>query len=175
MPFHVKSVLMIHQNDRASLTCIGSIFRLGWRFLRNGKSSKPIGIHARTGNMLWAKATKPWLYTKIQVIEDRLVYGTSGSDGFLVCVNPEDGQTMWELFLKNGCAYFGKHNNTVVTGSQSGQLLQIDVRTGKIIDRLQLPNTVLGGNITIQGNCVLTMGWHSDTETFSLLCVELEG
>lgn len=50
-----------------------------------------ICLNMDNGEELYHRRTSPWLYTDLQFINDSILFGTSGSDGFLNCVDAKNG------------------------------------------------------------------------------------
>lgn len=132
-----------------------------------------IGIDQKTGEQAWAFPTSPWLYSHIEVIEGNLVFGTAGRDGFLNSVHPATGKANWSVFLKQGCAHFARHKDSLIAGDYDCIVHRFDLSTGKELDRVAADAQVVGA-MTVADGCAYTVLWCNDRKPPRLICVEID-
>ena len=122
-----------------------------------------ICLDMETGEELYSVKTNPWLYTDLFFIGDHLLYGTSGRDGYMNCVDIRSGEVIWSVFLRNGCAYFDVYNGTVLVGDFDKSIKQIATTDGSIRQDYQVDGEVVG-DMKVCGDCAYTVIWgHEDT------------
>lgn len=131
-----------------------------------------ICLDAATGEERYACPTLPWLYTDLCFVDDRLLFGTSGADGYLTCLNSETGEKAWSAPLKNGCAYYGLLDDKVIVGDFSKRLMVLSLRDGSVLQELPLAGEVVG-RIAIHEGCAYTVAWGNETRPIALVKIEI--
>ena len=117
-----------------------------------------ICVDKNNGTELFSIPTSPWLYTDLCFEGNKILFGTSGADGSLNCIQSDTGERIWEIPLKNGCAYFGKYNNSIIVGDYSETIKQIDIESGAILQEMQTEGKVIG-QLTVSDNDIYTVIW----------------
>jgi outer membrane protein assembly factor BamB len=131
-----------------------------------------ICVNTENGEEVCRIATTPWLYTTPVFLNNRIMFGTSGRDGFLVNIDTESGNRAWALPLKNGCAFFDIYNDTVIVGDFNKKLYQVDFGSGKILQELRVGGEVVG-DITVKENFVYTVIWGNEIEPIKLVKIKI--
>ncbi len=139
-------------------------------WVKNG--TELICLDHETGEEQYALRTAPWLYTPLQPAGERMLYGTAGADGFLNCLDPATGKTCWSHFLKNGCAWFGLREDSVVIGDFGKTIKELRLADGALLQELAVEGEVVG-RVTISGNAAYTILWGDETRDIQLVCVTL--
>ena len=129
-------------------------------------------VSLRDGAELYRRWTDPWLYTDLDVTDDGLVFGTSGGDGFLRCLDPMTGEERWKHAMKDGCAFYTRRENSIFTGDCSCRLFRIRSSDGAILQTLDTGTEVVG-QFLVHGNSLYTVIWCTDTIPCRLIRVEI--
>ena len=129
-------------------------------------------VSLRDGAELYRHWTDPWLYTDLDVTDDGLVFGTSGGDGFLRCLDPMTGEERWKHAMKDGCAFYTRRENSIFTGDCSCRLFRIRSSDGAILQTLDTGTEVVG-QFLVHGNSLYTVIWCTDTIPCRLIRVEI--
>lgn len=124
------------------------------------------------GTELYRIRTDPWLYTDLELTAEGLIFGTSGGDGFLRCLDPDTGMERWKLPMEDGCAYYAHHGDTILTGDCSCRLFQLRSSDGKVLQTLDTGTQVVG-QFHIHNGSVYTALWCSDDRPCRLIRVEI--
>jgi outer membrane protein assembly factor BamB len=132
-----------------------------------------IGINVETGEEIWSLPTSPWLYTRIDLEDNILIFGTASRDGYIQAVNIENGYQVWSVFLKNGCAFFDYYNSSLVVGDFDKFIRRIDLLSGKEIDSIRIDAEVIG-DLRVYGDQLFTVIWGTENKSPRLVCVDLE-
>lgn len=135
-------------------------------------SNEIVGIDVVSGKERWSFPTKPWLYSPIKILDGQLIFGTAGADGFLQSVNASTGKANWSVFLKNGCSYFDVWQESVVVGDFDRIIRQIDLTTGKEMDRIVVDAPVVG-DMKVIGDMAVTTIWLTDNKPPRIVGIEL--
>ena len=131
-------------------------------------STELICLNAENGEEVYRLPTTPWLYTDLCFHEDSILYGTSGADGYLNCLDRRSGTVRWAQFLKNGCAYYGLQDESVFVGDFSKTIREVSVTDGRIMDELHLDAEVVG-QIALGSNCLYTVIWGNEEKDIRLV------
>lgn len=126
-----------------------------------------------TGEELFQLRTAPWLYTPLEFRDGRILFGTSGANGYINCADAVTGEMLWNMHLLNGCSYYAVHDETVLVGDFSKQIFRLDMRDGSVIDQLQVDGQVVG-RIAVHDNRLYTVLWENDEKPQRLLCIQLD-
>ncbi len=126
-----------------------------------------------TGEELFQLRTAPWLYTPLEFRDGRLLFGTSGANGYINCADAVTGEMLWNVHLINGCSYYATHDETVLVGDFSKRILRLDIRDGAVVDQLQLDSQVVG-RIAVHENRLYTVLWETDENKPRLVCIQLD-
>lgn len=102
--------------------------------------------------------TAPWLYTDLQFLQNDLIYGTSGADGYINNIEAKTGKVKWSVFLKNGCAYYDTYRDSVIVGDFDKTIKQISFPDGAILQNYLTDGQVVG-RIKVFDGCVYTVIW----------------
>ena len=131
-------------------------------------STELICLNAENGEEVYRLPTAPWLYTDLRFHEDSILYGTSGADGYLNCLDQRSGTVRWAQFLKNGCAYYGLQDESVFVGDFSKTIREISITDGRIMDELSLDAEVVG-QVALRSNCLYTVIWGNGEKDIRLV------
>ena len=126
-----------------------------------------------TGEELFQLRTAPWLYTPLDFRDGRILFGTSGGNGYINCADAVTGEMLWNVHLLNGCSYYAVHDETVLVGDFSQRILRLDIRDGTIIEKLRVDSAVVG-RIYVQENQLYTVLWENDEKPPRLVCIQLD-
>lgn len=117
-----------------------------------------ISLDMDTGAEIYSLRTTPWLYTDLRFLQDDLIYGTSGADGYINCIDARSGNVRWSVFLKNGCAYYDICGESVIVGDFNKTLKQISYSDGVILQDYRTDGEVVG-RIKVSEGCIYTVIW----------------
>lgn len=131
-----------------------------------------ICLDMETGEELYSVKTNPWLYTDLLFMGEHLLYGTSGGDGYINCLDLESGKLKWSVFLKNGCAYFDVYNDTVLVGDFNKSIKQIAIGDGSIRQDYRVDGEVVG-DMKVCGDCAYTVIWSNGDTPIRLIKVRI--
>lgn len=131
-----------------------------------------ICLNILDGKEVFSVRTNPWLYTNLYFIQDYLIFGTSGRDGYLYNINPKSGFINWTIFINNGCTYFDTYQDTIIVGDFSKSIKQIKIDNGKIISNLDVDGEVIG-RIKVNQNNVYTVIWINEMKPIRLIKIEI--
>ena len=132
-----------------------------------------ICLNRMTGEEISRVRTAPWRYTPLQFHDKYLLFGTSGSDGFLYCVDAEQCAVRWTIPLKEGCMFFGIRENSAYCGDYNNNLLCISLKDGMPHQPLSLDAEVIG-DIEIGGNALYTVIWGNEEKPIRLVKISLD-
>jgi outer membrane protein assembly factor BamB len=131
-----------------------------------------ICVNADSGEEVFCTPTRPWLYTLPFFTKGSIIFGTSGANGFLTNMNAASGDLKWSMPLKNGCAYFAMHGETVIVGDFDKKLYQIDLQSGEVLQELYAGGEVVG-NIASENGFIYTVIWGNESEPVKLIKVKI--
>lgn len=132
-----------------------------------------ICLDAKDGTERFCIPTLPWLYTELCLVGERIIYGTSGADGFLNCIRFDTGEKLWSLPLKNGCTYYGRYKDTVIVGDYSKTVFQIDVESGAILQQFCTTGKIVG-SIAVCEDSFYTVVWGNEHKPISLVKIAFD-
>lgn len=124
------------------------------------------------GSELYRLWTEPWLYSALEIAPEGLVFGTSGGDGFLRCLDPQTGKDRWKHPMKGGCIYYTRHSGDILTGDYTGRIFRIHSRDGQILETFDTGTEVVG-RYHIHENSLYTVLWQDDALPCRLVRIEL--
>lgn len=122
------------------------------------------------GEEVYRVRTAPWLYTDLLFAEDRILFGTAGRDGCLMCIDAESGKELYAVPMKNGCAFFAVYGDFAYIGDYDRQIRQIRISDGRNTDTLQTDGEVVG-DIHACEDGVFTVLWGNDRKPVRLVKV----
>ena len=131
-----------------------------------------ICLNRTTGEEIARVRTAPWRYTPLRFHRDQLLFGTSGADGFLYCLDANQSAIQWTVPLKEGCSFFGIRENKAYCGDYNKNLLCISLADGKLQEILPLDAEVIG-DIQIQNDALYTILWANEEKSIRLVKVAL--
>lgn len=126
-----------------------------------------------TGEELFQLWTAPWLYTPLEFRDGRILFGTSGSNGYINCADALTGEMLWNVYLLNGCSHYAVQDDTVLVGDFSRRILRLDIRDGAVIEELPTDSAVVG-RITVRENRLYTVLWETAEKPHRLACIQLD-
>ncbi|MDE6568914.1 MAG: hypothetical protein K2K70_14485 [Lachnospiraceae bacterium] len=135
-------------------------------------STELICLDIENGEEIYSVRTNPWLYTDLHFWGDNLLFGTSGRDGYINCIDVKSGKVNWSVFLKNGCAYFDIDRTTVLVGDFNKSIKQIEIKNGKILQDYQVDGEVVG-DIKVYKDSVYTVIWGNADKPIRLIKVKI--
>lgn len=135
-------------------------------------STELICLDIENGEEIHQLRTTPWLYTDLQFYQGSIFYGTAGADGYLNCLDCETVKFRWSAFLKNGCAYYGICNDSIVTGDFDKTIKQFSVRDGRLINKMPVDGEVVG-QITVSEGCLYTVIWGNSEKDIRLVKIQI--
>ena len=124
------------------------------------------------GAELYRLRTEPWLYSEPELAAEGLVFGTSGGDGFLRCLDPETGLDRWSIPMKGGCLYYARRDGSIFAGDYENRLMEIRAADGAILQTLDTAAEVVGRINCAEGS-VYTVLWGDDTLPCRLIRVQI--
>ena len=139
-------------------------------WVKNGREL--ICHNSENGEEIYRTATSPWLYTDLFFNDGNIIFGTSGSDGYIFSINAQNGEENWSLFLKNGCAYYDMYNDSIIVGDFSKRIHLIDASSGRIIKTLATDGEVVG-QIKVHGKYAYTVIWGNENAPIRLIKIQL--
>lgn len=164
-----------------------------WRYKRQFEG--PLGnckLYSHGTNIYWTKndtelicldresgqeinriRTSPWRYTDLCFHKGYLLFGTSGADGYLYCLDAHNCKSQWTAPLKEGCVFFDVKDNQVFSGDFSKQLFRFSLENGVLQDALTLDAEVVAG-INVQDNALYAIVWANSEKQIRLVKVALE-
>ena len=126
-----------------------------------------------TGEELFQLRTAPWLCTPLEFRDGRILFGTSGANGYINCADAITGDMRWNVHLLNGCSYYAVYNGTVLVGDFSQRILRINFLDGALLEALPMDGAVVG-RICVQENQLCTVLWETDEKPQRLVCIQLD-
>lgn len=124
-------------------------------------STELIALNIETGDERYHLQTAPWLYTDLQFLQNDLIYGTSGADGYINSVEAKSGERKWSVFLKNGCVSYNLYGDSVIVGDYDKTLKQISFMNGVILQNYPTDGEVVG-RIKVFDDCIYTVLWGNE-------------
>lgn len=124
------------------------------------------------GSEQFRARTDPWLYTTPELTSEGLIFGTSGADGFLRCLDPETGAERWKLPLKNGCFAYARQGDTLLTGDFTGRLFQLRAGDGALLQTFDTGTEVVG-QYHVHNGSLYTVIWGNEALPCRLIRVEI--
>ena len=131
-----------------------------------------ICLDMESGEERFARRTTPWLYTTLNFVGDRVLYGTAGANGFFNCIDARSGDECYSIFLKNGCAYYDLHGDSVILGDSSKTVWQISRDNGAVLQSLSVDGEVIG-DIRVHDGAVYTVIWGNSEIDIRLAKINL--
>ena len=131
-----------------------------------------ICLNSDTGEEMFARRASPWIYTDLNFLGDRILYGTAGANGYFNCIDARSGAKYYSVFLKNGCAYYDLYKDTVILGDFSKTMMQISLNDGRILQSLSVDGEVVG-DIHVYDNAVYTVIWGNQEKDIRLVKINL--
>ncbi|MCM1497986.1 MAG: PQQ-like beta-propeller repeat protein [Clostridium sp.] len=131
-----------------------------------------ICMNAEDGEEIYSVKTNPWLYTDLFFVEDSLLFGTAGRDGYINCIDAASGVEKWSVFLKNGCAHYDIYRATVLVGDFDKRIKQIEIKSGDVLSDHPVDGEVVG-DIKVYGGCVYTVIWENADKPVRLIKVKI--
>ena len=128
--------------------------------LRQKNETEICGVSLADGTELFRVRTDPWLYTAPELTSEGLIFGTSGADGFLRCLDPETSAERWKLPLKNGCFSYARQGDTLLTGDFTRRIFQLRASDGAVIQTFDTGTEVVG-QFHVHENSIYTVIWGS--------------
>lgn len=168
-----KKVVWRHKRTFEGPNLYWKIYKYGESIFWVKNEREIICIDSQSGEELWNVNTLPWLYTELSFRDGNIIYGTAGRDGYINCVNANNGKVVWSNFLKNGCSYFDYYRNSVIVGDYDKFIRRIDISSGKVIDKLQLDGEVVG-DIRVADNKVYSIVWNSENKPARLISLDID-
>lgn len=167
-----KKVLWRHKRkfEGPQLKC--KIYRSKDKAFWVKNSTELICVDIESGEELHQLRTTPWLYTDLQFYQDNILYGTAGADGYLNCLDCETFRFRWSAFLKNGCAYYGICNDSIVTGDFDKTIKQFSICDGRLINEMPVDGEVVG-RITISEGYLYTVIWGNSEKDIRLVKIQI--
>lgn len=131
-----------------------------------------ICLDIASGEEIGRVRTAPWRYTDLCFEEKYLLFGTSGADGFLNCLDAGQCQPRWTVPLKEGCSFFDVKQARVYAGDYNKEIFEFALVDGRITDSLNVDAEVIGF-IKIHDDSLYTILWGSDTKPIRLVKIRL--
>lgn len=119
-----------------------------------------ICVDDATGVERYQLRTTPWLYTDLTLRGEDILYGTSGANGSLNCLDAKSGGMRWAVPLQNGCEFYAIHGETALVGDFSNRIMQLSLRDGAMLDQISTDGPVVG-QISVHDGYVHTVIWAS--------------
>lgn len=116
--------------------------------------------------------TAPWLYSDIRFERDYLLFGSSGADGYLYCLDADNSKLLWTVPMKEGCSFFDVSGDSVYTGDYSKRLFRVSLTNGKITDELPVDGEVIG-DFKIHNQSLYTVIWGNEHKAIRLVKIAL--
>lgn len=116
--------------------------------------------------------TAPWRYTDLRFHDRNLLFGTSGADGFLNCLDSSKCTPKWQIPLKEGCVSFDIRHDSVFTGDFSKRIFEISLIDGSISDTLTVDAEVIGC-VKVQDDNLYTILWGNEGKPLRLVKIGL--
>ncbi len=135
-------------------------------------STELICVDIENGEEIHQLRTTPWLYTDLQFYQDNILYETAGADGYINCLDCETIKSRWSAFLKNGCAYYGVCNDSIVTGDFDKTIKQFSICDGRLINEMPIDGEVVG-QITVSEGCLYTVIWGNSEKDIRLVKIQI--
>ena len=132
-----------------------------------------ICLNRMTGEEINRVRTAPWRYTPLKFNGKHLLFGTSGADGYLYCVDADQCVVQWATPLKEGCAFFETQNNQVYCGDYNKHLLCISLDDGTLHQTLPMDAEVIG-DIEICSKSLYTVIWGNEQKPIRLVKISLD-
>lgn len=136
-------------------------------------STELIAVNIETGDEIYHVRTAPWLYTDLQFWKNNLLYGTSGADGYINNIEAKTGHELWSVFLKNGCAYYDRYQESVIVGDFNKTLKQIVISNGRVLQNYITAGKVVG-RIKVFDGCIYTVLWENENKGVRLVKVQID-
>ena len=160
LKYNQKSKQVIWRNKRKfqgpQLRC--KIYRHEARVFWVKNDTELICLDVEDGEEIHSVRANPWLYTDLRFMDDCLLFGTAGRDGYMNCIDARSGEVNWSVFLKNGCAYFDIYDGTVLVGDFDKRIKQIAIKSGDVLQDHQVDGEVVG-DMKVYKDCVYTVIW----------------
>jgi len=168
-----KSVLWRHKRkfEGPQLNC--KIYRSKDKAFWVKNSTEFICVDIASGEELHQLRTTPWLYTDLQFYQSSILYGTAGADGYLNCLDCDTIIIKWSVFLKNGCAYYGIWNDSVLAGDFDKTIRQFSFCDGRLINEMPVDGEVVG-RITISEGYLYTVIWGNSEKDIRLVKIQID-
>lgn len=139
-------------------------------------------ICEKNGKLLWKKSLKGYLYTDIFLIQNSIVFGTSGKGGHFYSLNIDTGETVFDFNTKGTSEFYDVSNSFYFcsTDNKNTQIYRIDY-SGNILENTELEGIYHSGSslfkICDDLLCVITLKKKrkENIELFSPIfnCVQL--
>ncbi len=175
LKYNTKSKQVVWRNKRQfqgpQLRC--KLYPSSGRIFWAKNSTEIICLNMENGEEIYSIKANPWLYTDLFFWEGRLLYGTSGRDGYINCIDVQSGEVSWSVFLKNGCAYFDVYKGTVLVGDFDKSMKQIAIEDGSIRQDYPVDGEVVGA-LKVCGDCAYTVIWGNADRPIRLVKVRIE-
>lgn len=167
-----KQVLWKHKRkfEGPQLNC--RIYRYADKAIWVKNNTELIAVNINNGEEAYHIRTTPWLYTDLHFLDNHILYGTAGADGYFNCLDAETGKLQWSIFLKNGCAYYAIHQNTVILGDFENNITQVALGNGELRHQLRMDNEIVG-QLTVSENNLYTVVWSNDHKPVRLCKISL--
>lgn len=129
-------------------------------------------VSCTDGTELYRRWTDPWLYSDLEAAPEGLIFGTSGGDGFLRCLDPQTGEDRWSHPMKGGCLYYARREECLFVGDYTSRIFRIRSRDGQILETFDTGSEVVG-RIYCHDNSLYTVLWQDDALPCRLIRVEI--
>lgn len=174
LKYNQKSKQVIWRNKRKfqepQLTC--KIYQHEDKVFWVKNDTELICLNVENGEEVYNVRTTPWLYTDLLFIDDYLLFGTAGSNGYINCIDVRSDEVNWSVFLKNGCAYFDIYHETVLVGDFDKQINQIAIKSGDVLQNYQVDGEVVG-RMKVYKECAYTVIWGNEDKPVRLIKVKI--
>lgn len=100
----------------------------------------------KNDTVLWKKSLKGYLYTDMILIQNNIVFGTSGQGGHFYSLNIDTGEIVFDFNTKGTSSFYQVHNSFYFcsAGNRSTQIYRIDY-SGNVLEVIEVEGVYYDG------------------------------
>lgn len=100
----------------------------------------------KNGSLLWKKSLKGYLYTDITLVQNNLVFGTSGQGGHFYSLNMDTGEIVFDFNTGGTSVFYNVNNRFYFCSSdrKNTQVFAID-DSGNVLEKIEMEGAYRDG------------------------------
>ncbi len=130
-------------------------------------------INTINNKIIWKIKTKGYLYTKITLKDECLIFGTAGRGGALYCIEKKSGKILTE-YNNGDSSNFTLYNDFIITKDRNSNIVKINPFKNEVIDSLRLKDKITySSSFLVNKDVVYTTVWSKKTKEVKMTCIKI--